>query len=159
MQNKISFTISDEALANIKNALKTMEENLPGLLNLTIDERRSLPKLGDKSFSFVTKNLEFAKSNPQVVPPFLDVTEFEIDVKAFNELNKVLNPLKQFTEKLDDTTMLSGSEAYSAALIFYNAVKSAAKAGVPGMKVVFEDLQARFPGHKGNPVSSVASQQ
>ena len=35
-------------------------------------------------------------------------------------------------EKLDDTTLLTGSEAYSAALVFYNALKGAAKAGEPG---------------------------
>jgi hypothetical protein len=54
-------------------------------------------------------------------------------------------PLSQLSEKLDDTTMEAGSEAFSAALVFYNAVKAAAKAGVPGMKVVADDLQARFP--------------
>ena len=49
-------------------------------------------------------------------------------------------------EKLDDTTLLTGSEAYSAALVFYNALKGAAKAGEPGMKTVYADLQSRYPG-------------
>jgi len=46
--------------------------------------------------------------------------------------------------------MQAGSEAYTASLIFYNAVKGAAKAGVPGMKTIYDDLQSRFPGRGKN---------
>ncbi len=76
----------------------------------------------------------------------MDMAEFEKDTKGFNELKKVLNPLQQMVEKLDDTTLLTGSEAYTAALVFYNALKGAAKAGEPGMKNIYADLQSRYPG-------------
>ncbi|MGE0078008.1 MAG: hypothetical protein AB7S48_09130 [Bacteroidales bacterium] len=144
MGNRISIAINPEASANITAAITTIEQNLPTLINLTKDERHQLPKMGDKTIAFVSKNLEYAKQNPQIVPSFLDLAEFEKDVNAVNSLNKVLIPLQQLIEKLDDTTLLSGSEAYSAALIFYNAVKGAAKAGVPGMKTIYDDLHARF---------------
>jgi hypothetical protein len=39
--------------------------------------------------------------------------------------------------------MLAGSEAYHAALTFYNAVKRAAADDVPGAKAVYEALKAR----------------
>ncbi|MGE0076273.1 MAG: hypothetical protein AB7S48_00275 [Bacteroidales bacterium] len=146
MGNRVSTTLSAEAIANILAAVVIIEQNLPMLINLTIDERKSIPKMGDRTLAFVSKALEYTKQNPQVVPNFMEVAEFEKDVTAVTALNKVLIPLQQLTEKIDDTTMLAGSEAYSAALIFYNAVKGAAKAGVPGMKTVYEDLQTRFPG-------------
>jgi hypothetical protein len=47
---------------------------------------------------------------------------------------------------IDDTMLLSGSEAYIAVLAFYNYLKGAAKMGVPGAKTIFEDLSTRFPG-------------
>ncbi len=72
--------------------------------------------------------------------------EFDKDVTVVNSLNNVLRPLQQLTEKLDDTTLQAGSEAYAAALVFYTAIKSAAKAGVPGTKNIYDDLQVRFPG-------------
>lgn len=144
MENRISFTIGAEALVNINSAIATIEQNLPLLINLSADERKSIPKMGDKTLAFVSKALEYSKQNPQVVPSFLDVAEFEKDVMAVNSLNKVLIPLQRLVEKLDDSNLLAGSEAYSAALVFYNAVKGAAKAGVPGMKGVYDDLQARF---------------
>jgi len=150
MENKVSVTISPEAITNINEAIAVIIDNLPGLINLREEERQALPKMGDKTVAFVSKNLEYAKQNPRVVPAFLDMIEFEKDVVAVNDLRKVLIPLQQLTEKLDDTVMQTGSEAYTAALIFYNALKGAAKAGEPGMKTVYDDLQARFPGRGKN---------
>jgi len=144
MDNRISVSISPDAVAAIKAAIDTIEKNLPTLINLTKEERHELPKMGDKTIAFVSKTLEYAKQNPKIVPAFLDLSEFEKDVNAVNSINKVLIPLQQLVEKLDDTALLAGSEAYSASLVFYNAVKGASKAGVPGTKIVFDDLQARF---------------
>lgn len=156
MGNRISITISAEAITNIQAAIATIEQNLPTLINLTKEERHQLPKMGDKTIAFVSKNLEYAKQNAQIVPSFLDLAEFEKDVNAVTSINKVLISLQQLVEKLDDTILLSGSEAYSAALVFYNAVKSAAKAGVPGMKTIYDDLQTRF-AVKSKTTTSIAS--
>jgi len=150
MENRVSITISEGAIANILAATETIVQNLPELINLTEEERHAIPKMGDKTVGFVSKNLEYSKHNARVVPDFLDLTEFEKDVNAVASLRKVLIPLKQLVEKLDDTTMQAGSEAYTASLIFYNAVKGAAKAGVPGMKTIYDDLQSRFPGRGKN---------
>jgi len=146
MENKVSITLNTEAITAITAAIGTIEQNLPALINLSVEDRKSIPKMGDKTLAFVNKTLEYARQNPQVVPAFMDVAEFEKDVAAVTSLNKVLKPLQQLVEKLDDTTLLSGSEAYMAALVFYNAVKGASKAGVPGMKTLYDDLQTRFPG-------------
>ena len=106
--------------------------------------------MGDKTLAFVNKAFEYAYQNPKIVPSFLDLTEFGKDAAAVTNLKKVLIPLEQLSEKLSDTNLLAGSEAYMAALAFYNAVKGAAKAGEPGMKNIYDDLQSRFPGRGGN---------
>jgi hypothetical protein len=46
--------------------------------------------------------------------------------------------------------MTAGSEAYQAALVFYNSVKVAASQGITGAKAVYEELKKRFPGKKRN---------
>ena len=158
MENRISITISEEALANITMAISTIGQNIPVLFNLSAEDRQALPKMGDKTLAFVNKTLEYAKQNPKVVPSFLDLTEFEKDALVVTNIKKVLIPLQQLVEKLEDTTLLAGSEAYTAALVFYTALKGAAKAGEPGMKTVYEDLQSRFPGRGKNitPVTTEA---
>jgi len=147
MENKVSVTISEAASTAITAAIATINQNLPILINLTPDERQALPKMGDKTVAFVNKSFDYANLNPRVVPTFLDMAEFGKDVNAVNALRKVLIPLTQLFEKLDDTTLEAGSEALTAALIFYNAVKGAARAGEPGMKTVYDDLKVRFPAH------------
>jgi hypothetical protein len=56
---------------------------------------------------------------------------------------------RQLSDNIDDTVLVAGSEAYQAALVFYNAVKAAAAQDIPGAKEVYSDLKNRFPGaHK-----------
>jgi hypothetical protein len=51
----------------------------PYLLALTPDERHTLPKMGEKTISFVEKAYDFAQKNPNLVPPYLDLDAFGID--------------------------------------------------------------------------------
>jgi hypothetical protein len=51
-------------------------------------------------------------------------------------------------EGISNTQMTAGSEAYQAALTFYNSVKVAALQGIPGAQAVYEELKRRFPGSK-----------
>jgi len=58
----------------------------------------------------------------------------------------VFSPLQQLVNLVDDTMLLSGSEAYMASLAFYNYIKGAEKAGVAGADMIYDDLKKRFPG-------------
>lgn len=146
MQNKVSFSIDEAKLKLVTDALKTIDENLPGLIVLTKDERESLPKFGDKSVSFVEKALEFSKQCTEIFPPYVSLTELETDVNARRTLLKVLIPLRSLLERLEDTYTLAGIEAFMAALVIYDAIKKADHDGVPGLKNMVEELQKRFPG-------------
>ena len=144
MENKVSAEIPAENLQAIHDAIQTISDNLPQLVSLTARNKRSLAKMGDKSVAFVNKSLEYVNQNENLVPPFLDKAEFAKDVELINNLTSVLFPLQQLVEKLDDTATQAGSEAFGAALTFYNAVKGAAKSGVPGARSIYEELQQRF---------------
>lgn len=156
MENKISVSISPEVLVTVNKAIETINNSLPFLINLTNDNRKTLLKMGDKSLAFVNKGLEYTKQNQGILPLYLNMPEFEKDVVVTNDLTAIRNSLLQLIEKVDDTTLQAGSEAFNAALIFYNAVKGAARAGEPGMKTIYADLQSRFPG-RGKVASQVSA--
>jgi hypothetical protein len=60
--------------------------------------------------------------------------------------HKVKNVNQTFEfEIVDDIVLLSGSEAYQAALTFYNYIKFLASRGVPRAKTIYEELQKQFP--------------
>lgn len=56
-ENRISTSLSQADREAVIAAVSTIREKLPFLMDLTTEERRSLPKMGDKSRAFVSKTL------------------------------------------------------------------------------------------------------
>ncbi len=158
--NRISIEIGPEDLDKINAAVQVLNETLkPYLQSLTADQRQELPKMGDGSEPFVSKTIDYAKVNGEFAPVFMDVAELERDYGAVRTLNGLYRSLLQLTRQLDDSIMLSGSEAYTSALIYYNSVKLATKMNVPNAKPIFEDLRQRFAratGGNGEPPEAEA---
>jgi hypothetical protein len=149
MDDKHSISIPTNILAQVQDLLKQADVLLlPYVTSLTPAERRTMAKMGEKTLSFVEKAHEFALQNPNIVPPFLDMAAFDTDFADAHNLWTVLLASQQIHENLDDTTMVAGSEAYQAALIFYNSVKMASRQDIPGAKAVYEELKKRFPHGK-----------
>ncbi len=145
--NRISISFTAEDLDDITAAILLLKKKLlPYLATLSPDERREMPKMGDKTVSFVQKIQEYCKQNADLVPPFLDVNALNIDVTAFEQLRAMYQPLMQITDSLWDSITLSGSEAYLASLMFYNSVKHAAKSKIQKAETIYNDLVPRFPG-------------
>jgi hypothetical protein len=115
---------------------------------LTPVERQTMPKMGEKSFGFVEKSYEFAVQCPNIRPPYLDMEAFGIDYNDSHNLWTLNLSAQQLHQNIDDTQMTAGSEAFQAALVFYNSAKAAMKQDVPGAKAVYEELRKRFPGGK-----------
>jgi hypothetical protein len=71
-----------------------------------------LPKMGEKTLSFVEKAYEFARQNPTLCPQYLDMYLFDIDFADAHGLWTLLNTATQLQENIDDTAMCAGSESY-----------------------------------------------
>jgi hypothetical protein len=149
MDNKHVMPIPPEVMANAKTKINEVYELLkPYIIPLTPNERIHLAKMGEKTLSFVSKALELARDNAELCPPYLNIDEFGVDFDDTTRLVSLKTIAKQLYEGIDDTEMLAGSEAYQAALIFYNYVKGEAAQDIYGAKAVYEELKKRFPGRK-----------
>lgn len=145
-KNQISVDIPEDVVAQISTKFQEIKDLLaPYMGTLTIEERKSLPKMSDKSVAFVNKVIEYTVSNPKFIPTMMDAEECKKDYKA----NQTLLPLhaasQQVGEIMKDTLMLCGHEAYVQALYYYGSVKLAARAGDAEAKTIAEDLKKRFP--------------
>lgn len=78
-QNKVSTTLSDADATAVLAALTTVRQKLPFLVDLTPEDRRNLPKMGDKSRGFVSAALTVAMQNGDLLPHSFDVAEFQRD--------------------------------------------------------------------------------
>ena len=152
-ENVISVEIPEADLQAVKDALNTINSTLsPYLLALTPEQRKTIPKMSDGTEPFVGKVMDYATSDAQFVPPYMDVPEMKKDFDATSQLLPLLRMVEQLESNLNDTAMMAGSEAYVAALSYYNSVKMAAKMNVPGAKPIYDDLRKRFS--KKSPVAS-----
>jgi hypothetical protein len=148
-ENKIRIEFTEEQKTAINAALKSLKDTLgPVLTSLTPDEKKSMLILGDKSLSFVNKNLMFSKQNPEFMPSYLDQNEWSIDLLAWSDLALIGSQIKELNSLINDTIALCGNEAYRQALTYYNNVKQAAKDNVPSAKPIYEELKQQYPNHK-----------
>jgi hypothetical protein len=145
MENKINFVIPDEVIINVTQKLNEVAAALqPYLIALSPEERRTIPKMSDKTMPFVEKTLEYCETAPQFAPPYLDRQALYGDMKVTQQLTPLYRTVKAVHDGLDDTVMEAGGESYINALGYYNSVKQAAKMDVPGAKSIYEDLSKRF---------------
>jgi hypothetical protein len=148
-ENRVSASLSQTNQKAVLDAIQTIREKLPFLIDLTPDERRSLPKLGDKSQAFVTQALTVATQNSDILPRSFDVAEFQQDVNLLAALQPLTAALTQLQELVEDTYLEVGSEAYAAALAVYQYAKASGKgAALDGL---IEGMAQRFARKTSKP--------
>jgi hypothetical protein len=77
--------------------------------------------------------------------------EFLTDETVVTLLNPIANLAKQLASDVEDTVMLSGSEALQEAMLYYGQVKEASAKGIPTAKPIYEDLKERFSKRSRKP--------
>jgi hypothetical protein len=136
-------------------AIATIKAKLPFLVDLSADDRKALPKMGDKSRAFVSKAMEVAMQNPDFLPRSFDIAELQKDVQLFESLYPILLSLTQLQDLVDDTCLAVGSEAYAAALQVYTYAKASGQG--TGLETAVEELGLRFARKYRKPKSQAAN--
>lgn len=150
MDNKIDYRIPEETVIEVLDLLAQVDTKLsPYLISLPPAKRKSVSKMTDRSTRFVEDSLGYCSDLPQFVPPFLDTNAFQNDLDTWHKLKRIFIPVQQLSSKLDDTKLQAGSESFRAARTFYNSIKQAAKMGIPGSKVAYNQLKVLFT-NRGN---------
>lgn len=147
--NRLDFTLSQSDITAINDSIDTLNSRLDFLIGLTVTERISLPAIDVGNKAFTEDAINAATSNELLLPGYISVTAMKNDLDLFNQLEPIKVKLNQILEKINDTQLLAGSEAYVAALTVYKLFGSAADAGVPGTDTIYDLLKQRFAGQGG----------
>lgn len=126
-QNVISLALSAEQLTEVKKALDVLEQNLEGLISLSVDDRNQMLKMGSKSEMFARKAHEVLAQSPEILPGTFELAEFKADIDALDQLRPVFVRLAGLAGRAEDTEMALGSDIYNAALEGYRFAKLAGK--------------------------------
>ncbi|MGV0023967.1 hypothetical protein [Phormidesmis priestleyi] len=140
--NRVSATLDADDRQAVMSAIETIKQAMPFLVHLTAEERKTMPKVGDRSRGFILNCLDAAQQHLGCLPRLFEVEEMQKDVQLIEDLYPVLMALMELHSLVDDTYFAAHSEAYVAALKVYDAVKS--HDDMPGMKIVVEQLKQQF---------------
>lgn len=141
-QNLISLQLSTADLAALDGALKTVEDKLTGLIDLSIEQRRFLNKMGDKSEAFARSAVEVLGNNPNVLPANFNLAEVRRDLSAFDQLRSRLVRVNRIQERMADSQLALGSDVMNAVLEGYAFLKVAGKG--EGLDAARKALSVRF---------------
>lgn len=141
--NRISAVLTQADVTAITDALTLIKNKLPFLVDLSPEEIKYLPKISDKSLAFVKKCLELVKQDSSFLPRSFNIEEFEKDVKLYESMLSIMQPLRMFNELAEDTYTLVGSEAYSGALAIYGYAKNA-RGSIAGLDDLLDDFGKKF---------------
>lgn len=142
--NRLSVTLTPAAITAIKAAIATVDTQLPFLIGLTNAERKAIPKIDVNNKVFVEDALTAINNNGGILPNYINAVEIGKDLELFEQLDELVQLVGQLYDKLKDTQMLAGSEAYVSSLVAYKLFASAADAGLPGAESIYNQLKQRF---------------
>ena len=139
----ISVNVTAQDVADVKQAIATINAKLSWLVTLTTEEVKGLTKLGPKSLDFVQDAKMAFDSFPSIIPPSFNVNEFRKDTTAFQALTEIKVVLDSLHEKVQNTYYAVGSEAMVQALEVYAYVQTG-KDRTPGLNTLADKMKERF---------------
>ena len=142
--NRIDTVMTPAQVTDVKNAITAFNTAISFSVSLTAEERMTLPKISVANKSFTEDAINALDNNVAIFPAYLNVGQMQNDLKLYQQLDELATILRQTLERIEDTRILAGSEAYVAALSVYKLAGAAASAGVEGTDTIYEQLRERF---------------
>ncbi|MBS3770712.1 MAG: hypothetical protein V5A51_10005 [Bacteroidales bacterium] len=136
--------MSDDRLKRIWDNLKGITDEMPFLIDMTPEERRSRSVMNSARKPFVEKTIAYGEKDPRIVPNYLDIEEMKKSMKLYEQLVELGAEFKRVGEGLSDTAAAIGENLWTGGLSIYDSSKTASRNGVPGIDSVLNDLKAFF---------------
>jgi len=141
-QNIASLNLTDEQLVAVDASLSELEAQLAGLVALTVPQKRSLRKMGEKSEAFCRQAMLLLSQNPELVPANVVAARPVEDLAMLDRLRPRLLRLKRLSERASDTDTALGSDVMVASLAVYGQLKLPGAS--EGLRELRRNLGMRF---------------
>jgi len=123
-ENRIDLVITQEQIDTILAALKSIEEIIPGLIELTLEQRKAMPRYSSDDLGFILDALSIAEQHPEILPPSFDLDEMRRDVNTLQKLTALSHAIARFAGIFDDSLYAAGSESKGHGRSIYQFVKT-----------------------------------
>lgn len=141
-QNLISLSLTADDYTAIDQAIATLEKLFGGLVELSVDERRGIVRMGDKSEAFCRQTLALMTENRGMVPSDVGLDEALNDLGQLDLLRRRTIRLRQLAGRCEDSETALGSDVMSTSLEGYALLKVLGKgSALEGLR---QEISARF---------------
>ena len=150
----VTLSFTQAQLAAIEAALTELETQFGGLVGLTIDQRKGLMKMGDKSEAFCRQTMSLLGQNPQLVPASVPVAQMQETFDALDQMRPRWQRLERLGERIADTDTAAGASIMQTALQGYALLKVSGRN--QGLESLRETLGTRFARKPKTPEAKAA---
>lgn len=145
----IQVVFSEEELNLANESLTRLEEfGKKHSPNLTAEDRVSYGTIKENNKLFVNKSKTLMEQNSNLVPPFIDMEEFNRDFEARKIIEDTLLRIDRIVRNLSDIKILLDNDNYHDSLAFYRAIKYWAMEQQEGAIAIHEQLKIYFPNSR-----------
>ncbi len=138
----ISGEITDGNVQTVTDEVAVIEALFPFLVNLTMEERNA-PTIGIKREPIARRIIEIGNQNSQHLPGSFDMAEAESDFTLTLRLLQVIRLLVPLMEKLHETRIAVGAEAYKTVRQIRDHLR-AANLNEPGLDEAMNEIDELF---------------
>ena len=114
--------------------------------------------MGDRRLSFTLRSYDHAGKYPDLMTGKRTFANFVRIHDDWKRLTKVMRRLRSTLQAIDDSTLVIGANLHTYANTFYNVVGDSLEDGIPGLTLVYQELQVQYealrggrPGNGGDP--------
>jgi hypothetical protein len=141
----VTFTAAE--VKKINDAIADIKSVIVGkTTNLTDEEKQLYGSINESNKLVVQKVLQYAASNPEVIPAHVDKAELLRDYESRNLLEDWKVQLELALSNLTNTKILLDYDVFQSCLSVYRNARYLANEDMPGMNTIYNDLKQFFPG-------------
>ena len=123
-ENRIDVEITQEQVNKVVDLFKEIEATLPGLIELTAEQRQAMARYSEKDLSFILKALAIAEQHPEILPPSFNLDEMRHDVSALQSLDTILLTAHRVLGILEDSRFAASRESQGHERSVYQYLKT-----------------------------------
>ena len=123
-EHYLAMTITQEQVDTLLATIKTIDASLPSLIELTANQRKSMPHYSDKELGFIQKTLHIAEQNPEIYPANFNLDVMRRDIDTLQKFDAILYALVVLSGKLQDSRFAAASQSITHARTVYQFVKT-----------------------------------
>ena len=147
-QGNRPFRISDEEYEDFMNYLEEVEEFINAQRKSNRDKTEIIEEITPEQLEWCEQILQYAKENPEIVPPDQSLTEFEEDIKAVKMIGKLKNNFQEMTDAFETILEQQDKKIINTFIMLYGSIITR-EDGEPDIDAMAYKLMSYFKSQKG----------